>query len=109
MSATRDHSQNTKFVFSNFYHLYLKGKHSETVAAPLVKGLVLKTHSVVETPSLAEVRVVSSHQHEELKGWSQNNLKQERKSVAAHLRSLRDSRKRLSFLMQEVDEILKRG
>ena len=109
MSATRDQSQNTKFVFSNFYHLYLKGKMAESVTAPIVKGLVLKAKVIVETPAMAEVRVVTSHQHEELKSWSENNLNQERKSVAGHLRGLRDARKRLSFLMQEVDDILKRS
>lgn len=109
MSATRDHSQNTKFVFSNFYHLYLKGKVNESAADSLAKGIVLKASNKIEIPTLAEVRVVSSQQFDELKSWSQNNLKQERKNTATHLRNLRDSRKRLSYLMQEVDDILKRG
>lgn len=107
MSAFKDSQQNITFVYSNFYHLYRKGKLQAEAQKELAKGLVLKSHSVTETPSVAEVRVVNSRQSEEIQRWSTQSSS--KKDMASNLRSLRDARKRLNFLMSELDELLKRS
>jgi hypothetical protein len=100
MSAVKDTQQNITFVYSNFYQIYRKSQ--------LSKGIVLKAHSVTETPAIAEVRVVTSQQSEELKQWS-HAADDGKRHMAENLRALRDARKRLSFLMNEMDELLKRS
>src|SRR5262245_41813756 len=68
MSATRDSSQKFKFVYSNLYQIYRKGKDaakeadvSEPVVAPVAKGLtsgkVLKAEDLRAESPLAAVRV----------------------------------------------------
>jgi hypothetical protein len=110
MSATRDAEQHTKFIFSNFYHLYLQSKAAKAGApADLASGIVLRTRSVTETPAPAQVHVVSSHGNESLKKWvNSSEQKSGRESLASQIHSLRTARKRLNFLMEEIDEILKR-
>ena len=108
MSAVKDSQQNVTFVYSNFYQIYRKGKVQVEAQKELAKGVVLKSHSVVETPAVAEVRVVSSQQTEELRQWSTNET-ESKKDMAANLRQLRDARKRLNFLMSEMEELLKRS
>ena len=92
MSATRDTSQSTTFIYSNFYSLYRKSKSDE-----LAKGLVLKSHA-------PEVHIASG-ESETFQSWSKGGSKN---AMAEHLRTLRDAKKRLSFLMAELDELLKR-
>lgn len=108
MSAIKDPTQNTTFIYSNFYQIYRKGKMQSQQQQELAKGIVLKSHSVIETPAVAEVRVVSSKQTEELSQWA-GNASEGKKDMAAHLRTLRDARKRLNFLMNEMEELLKRS
>jgi hypothetical protein len=109
MSATRDTEQNTKFVFSNFYHLYLQSKAAKaSLPSDPAKGIVLRSRSITETPAMAQVHVVSSHGHESLKKWVNTDASQGRASMAAQIQNLRNARKRLNYLMQEIDEILKR-
>jgi len=106
MSAVKDPQQATTFIYTNFYNLYRKSKIEAEANKEVVKGLVLKSHSVTQhptfNPSVAEVRVVSSHQMEQLSHWSHSNM-------STHLRSLNESRKRLKFLMAEIDDLLKRS
>ncbi len=102
MSAMRDSAQGTTFIYTNFYNLYRKTKLEAESQKELAKGLVLKSHSITENPSVAEVRVVSPEQMEQLSHWSHSN-------VNSNFRSLRESRKRLNFLMSEIDEILKKA
>jgi hypothetical protein len=103
MSAARDDNQSSTFIYTNFYHLYLKskaGSQSQNESG-LAKGMVLKTRSITETPSVAEVRVISPEQLEQLQHWTHSSLN-------SNYRALRDSRKKLKYLMGEIEEILKR-
>ncbi len=107
MSAAKDPSQNSLFIYSNFYHLYLKGK---SVTKPeAAKGVVLKTARAEEFPAPAEVRVVSPAESESFSGWTSGEAGPARNEIAQQLLTLRQARKRLSFMMQEIDEILKRA
>ena len=108
MSAVRDQSQNTKFVFANFYHLYLQGKLAAIQPDSLAKGLVLKTNSTPSMPQMADVRVITNPSSEEMTNFAMAR-DAGRKDMTKNLKGLQDARKRLSFLMQEVDEILKRS
>jgi hypothetical protein len=96
MPATRDRSQNTTFIFSNFYELYQKAKNSGQEQGGVAKGLVLKT---------TDSRWVSDEESQQLHSWSKNSNPSSK--IARHLQDLRQARKRLSFLMAEMDEILK--
>ena len=109
MSAVRDTSQNTTFIFSNFYHLYRKGKLQAQAKNELAKGIVLKSNSVTETPKEALVNVAQTQKTEELSNWSHFEMESAKREVAHHLRTLRESKKRLTYLMQEIDELLKRS
>jgi len=102
MSAVKDSAQATTFIYTNFYNLYRKSKIESQSSQEVAKGLVLKSHSVTQNPTVAEVKVVSAHQMEQLSHWSHS-------SVNSNYRSLRESRKRLNFLMTEIDEILKKA
>ena len=108
MSAVRDQSQNTKFIFANFYHLYLQGKLAAVQPDAPAKGIVLKTNPTPSMPQLAEVRVVTNPSTEEMKKFAMAR-DAGRKDLSQNLKGLQDARKRLSFLLQEVDEILKRS
>ena len=102
MSAVRDSAQATTFIYTNFYNLYRNTKLAAESKNELAKGLVLKSHSITENPTVAEVKVVSPQQMEQLSHWSHSNIN-------SSFRSLRESRKRLNFLMTEIDEILKKA
>ncbi len=108
MSAVRDQSQNTKFVFANFYHLYLQGKLAKTAQDDIAKGVVLKTNPVSSVPQMAEVKVVTNPSSEDMKNFAMAR-DSGRKDLSKSLKGLQDARKRLAFLMQEVDDILKRS
>ena len=100
MSATRDQNQATTFIYSSFYDLYrnqkgLKADHSVT------SGVLLKTGSV---------RTVSAEDSKAIGSWSRaEDLHHGKKSLAVQLSELRQARKRLSFLMNEMDELLKKA
>ena len=81
MSATRDTTQNSKFIFSNFYHLYIQSK-----ASPSDPG------AAAVNQNAAPVRGV---------------VLQARSSLASQMVNLRTSRKRLNFLLQEIDDLIK--
>jgi hypothetical protein len=100
MSAVKDSAQGTTFIYTNFYHLYQKSKLESEKQKPLAKGLVLKSNSLTAHPSVSEVRVVSPEQLETLSQWSHGGIQ-------SSYRSLRNARKRLKFLMGEIDELLK--
>ena len=109
MSAVRDTSQNTTFIFSNFYHLYRKGKLQAQAKNELAKGVVLKSRSVTEMPPDASAKVAHQPQSEDLSHWTHFEMESAKREVAHHLRTLRESKKRLNFLMQEIDDLLKRS
>lgn len=110
MSAVKDPNQKTTFIYSNFYHIYRKGKVASDVQKmnESAKGVVLKSSSPA-LPQPAEVRVVNHEESEGLKAWTSSEVHDGKKSMAEQLNSLRDASKRLKFLMTEVDEILKKG
>jgi|GEM_PF-2595297 len=97
MSAFKDSQQSITFVYSNLYQIYRKGKAA--------KGVVLNPRSLTETPAAAEVKVASPQQNEGLRRWAHADHIQ----MASHLLALRDARKRLNYLMTELDELLKRS
>ena len=102
MSAVRDSAQATTFIYTNFYNLYRKSKLQEEAKKELSKGLVLSSHSITQNPTVAEVRVVSPEQMEQISHWSHS-------SINSNFLSLRESRKRLNFLMTEINEILNKS
>ena len=102
MSAVKDSAQATTFIYTNFYNLYRQSKMASQQKQEVAKGMVLKSHAITQNPSVAEVKVVSQHQLEQLNHWTHS-------SVNSNYRALRESRKRLNFLMTEIDEILKKS
>ena len=103
MSAVKDPNQKTTFIYSNFYHIYRKGRlTSGAPSAELTKGVVLN-------PEPVSVRVVSQEEQEGIQSWVSGEVQNGKKALADRLHSLRDASKRLKFLMTEVDEILKKG
>jgi|GEM_PF-2750354 len=99
MSATRDRSQNASFVFTSIYHLYQREKSKQDRETGLLKAVVLKT---------PEVSAISSEDQESLSSWVRNETRTGRKNLGSHLRELRETRKKLSFMLQELDDLLKR-
>ena len=99
MSATRDTSETTQIHFSRFHELYRNQKSKEE--GTLTSGLVLKS-GCVRTVSPGETKAIGS--------WSRaEDIQHGKKSLATQLSELRTARKRLSFLMSEMDELLKNG
>ena len=109
MSAERDPQLGLTFNFTNFYDLYRQEK--------VTKGIVLKAQEVSSLhqsrqqwiPQAAEVKVLSVDHTDEMKKWSHSEQNNAKKDLINNLRGLRDARKRLHFLMSEVDDLLKRS
>jgi len=100
MSATRDTSETTQIIFSRFHELYRNQKAEAPRSSPAL-GLVLKSGCV---------RSVSPEEVKALGSWSRaEDIEHGKKSLAARLSELRSTRKRLSFLMTELDELLKKA
>jgi hypothetical protein len=111
MSASRDTEQKMKFVFSNFYHLYLQSKVSaqKKVDSDLAGGIVLRTGMNTETvPEPAQIQVLSQEGQGQLKKWVIGERSLGRKSLSVQVKTLRTAHKRLIYLIEEIDEILKR-
>ncbi len=102
MSATRDQSQAPTFHYTSFFDLYRKSKLESFAREELAKGVLLKSRSHTEIPASASVRVISPEQQQSLHHWTQSNLR-------TSYRSLSESRKRLKYLMSEVQEILEKS
>ena len=108
MSATKDQNAGLTFNYSNFYHLYRNGKLQQEQER-LAKGMVLKTHGLTQNPMHAEVRISTVSNTEALTSWSQCKTENHPKNELANsIKSLREARKRLNFLMSELDDLLKR-
>jgi hypothetical protein len=99
MSAVKDQNQSTTFIYTNFYNLYRKSKLESLSKEELAKGLILKSRAHTEAPSIGQARVITTEQQQHLQDWTRHSLN-------SSFRSLRESRKRLQFLMTEIDEIL---
>jgi hypothetical protein len=98
MSAVRDQNQNTTFIFSNFYHIYRKSKLEAQLKNELAKGVVLKSSELSTAKEVEEFSI-----------WSHGETQAGKREMASHLRSLREARKRLHYMMQELDSILKQS
>jgi hypothetical protein len=100
MSATRDQNQATTFIYSNFYELYRNQKGLKTETS-VTSGVLLKAGTV---------RSVTAEDAKALGSWSRaEDLHHGKKSLAQQLAELRQARKRLSFLLNEMDELLKKA
>ena len=100
MSASRDQSQTAPFIISHFYELYREKNAARNEGSP-ASGLVLKSGCV---------RSVSAEESKAIGSWSRaEDIHHGKKSLATQLSELRSARKRLSFLIQEVDELLKKA
>ena len=112
MSAIKDPEQATTFIYSNFYQLYrtekLKEKLEKLKQKEVASGVVLKSRSITEAPSLAEVSVVSAEQADEFRKWAHEQTSTGKKDMATHLKSVREARKRRVYLMNELNELLNR-
>ena len=97
MSAVSDSQQGISFIYTNFYD------HYKNLSS--ARGVVLKTESV---PTLAEVSVVTSEQQQDLSSWVHQTKSEGKKDLALHLRELREARKRFTYLLAEVEDLLKR-
>jgi len=110
MSATRDKSQKTTFVYSNLYNIYKKGKGTATQR-------VLKAENLNDL-SLSSVRV-RSHSVVELLGKrlpkaaplsSQPvvaNANPAIESLKENLKQLNDLHVKLRFMLKELEELVK--
>ncbi len=129
MSATRDKSQKTTFVYSNLYQLYRRGKEAAKSAevppqASFVdlrdsetgerrpEGHVLKAQDLRENSSVK----VQEYRAPELIGKRIQNplLKSARdvqdgaiQSLKDNLKNLNDLHARLRFMLQELEELVK--
>ena len=99
MSASRDHSQSSAFLYSSFYELYLKAKYSENLRSGLAKGVVLKK---------TEIKTISREDSESIHEWMVFGNQELQKHTTRHLKAYQESGKRLNFMIQELDELLKR-
>ena len=113
MSAERDSQRGSTFIYSNLYQIYRQGKLDEMKRQalqaheePLTKGLVLKTGETA--PAMSEApQELTSENEESLKQWMRGNS-EHTKTLSSDLRQLKDARKRLLFLMGELDQLLQR-
>lgn len=101
MSATRDQSQAPTFHYQNFYDLYRKSKMDAFAGEELAKGVLLKSRSHTEMPTAA-VRVISPEQQQSLHHWTHSSLR-------SNVRTLSESRKKLKYLLAEVQEVLEKS
>ncbi len=100
MPAVRDENMNSTFIYTNFYELYLKSKASKVSGSEPAKGMILKTRAITENPVSSEKTIFSTEQKEQLHQWTHSSLN-------SNYRTLRNSRKKLKFLMSEIEELLK--
>ncbi len=100
MSATRDSSETTPILFTRFHERYRNQQAAKNPGNP-ASGLVLKS-GCVRSVSPEETRAIGT--------WSRaEDIRLGKKSLALQLAELRSTRKRLSFLIHEMDELLKNG
>jgi hypothetical protein len=112
MSATRDKSQKITFVFSNFYHLYKKGKDAATSAElPEVPASERVLKAGDANSELARPLAVN-HRPAEFIGKRITKPPVLPPSTAIvslreNLKSLTDLHSRLRFMLQELEDLVK--
>lgn len=129
MSATRDKSQKTTFVYTNLYQLYKKGVHAASKApgldAPLATGKVLKAGDLKDPAFKVEpyrpAELLSKRIARETSGPSpiQQPIYVKKPAVLAqaqapalaslkqNLQSLSDLHARLRFMLKELEDLVK--
>jgi hypothetical protein len=133
MSATRDKSQKTTFVYSNLYQLYRRGKDAakaapgvETPQASFVdlrdaetgerrpEGHVLKARDLRENtaaaPKVEEFRapeLIGKRIPNPLLKSTQQTQDSAIQSLKDNLKNLNDLHSRLRFMLQELEELVK--
>ena len=134
MSATRDKSQKTAFVYSNLYQLYRKGQEAAANAQaqpaeqtrqdvfqlpgtlPSEKN-VLKSHdlkaeaapvvSAYQPPSLLSKRIVEKPQALQQAQSGMPAQSAAIQSLKENLKTLNDLHSRLKFMLEELQELVK--
>lgn len=121
MSATRDKTQKTAFVYSNLYQMYRKHREAELkpesgqapVAPPAYNHGVLKTAEMTAGAPFARVTVqsirpaefIDKHIERPAIKAAVNNPALE--SLKQNLKQLNDLHARLKFMLQELEELSK--
>ncbi len=110
MAAERDNQQGITFIYSNLYQVYRQGKLDAQVKqenaqvtgeSTHLKGVVLK-HSETEN----HVQQINPDQLGGLKKWLRSNSESS-KSLSNDMKALKDARKRLVFLLNDLETLLK--
>jgi hypothetical protein len=75
------------------------------------RGRVLKPalNRSLPLPVPAEVCVVDEEESRHFSSWASAEIRSAKSDLARELLTLRDARKRLSFMMKEIDVLLKRA
>ena len=99
MSAVKDQSQHGTFLYTNFYNLYQKSKLESQSKNELTTGVLLKSRIHTAMPVSVEARVISEEQQQNLKNWATLSMR-------SNYRTLNESRKKLKYLLNELEEVL---
>jgi hypothetical protein len=99
MSASHDPKQPRTFLYPSFYELYRRESGSPG-DAPLT-GKVLRTN---------DPRWISPSENQQLSDWTHSEYENSpKKRMAKTLHELRQARKKLNFMIAEMDELIKRS
>jgi len=99
MSASHDPKQPSTFIYSSLYELYQRSQTTPSTSS-LLTGQVLKTN---------DPRWIAPSESKQLTCWSENaSMNESKKSMAKTLNDLRQARKKLNFMIAEMDELIKR-
>jgi hypothetical protein len=112
MSAERDQSQKFKFVYSNLYQLYQKGKVAAKNAPGVVSGTVIKAGAKVQ-PLARPYEGRDFSQEKRINLQRVHEMREsapEKKAVASlrqNLSELENIQNRLRFMLQELEDLTK--
>ena len=129
MSATRDKSQKTTFVYSNLYQIYRKGKDAANASPGLTTSQVIKaadaSATVVRRETAPDATVVRPYNPAELmaKRMARPAVLPQKESKASpavstpavhpleslkqNMKDLNDLQARLRFMLQELEDLVK--
>lgn len=108
MSATRDQSQKTTFVYSNLYTLYRKGKLAAQNSPNILKTEDLRPGVKVEpyTPvELLSKRVDSTPETQAASVGMVQARDQAISSLKSNLGELQELQKRLRFMLKDIETL----
>lgn len=118
MSATRDKSQKTTFVYSNLYRLYQDGREAAREAEVPASGRVLKVHDIHAEPlavkpfkpaEFLEKRVTrpTALPPHAVPLRPVESSSQALESLKGNLKKLNELHQRLRFVLQELEDLSK--